>query len=267
MTAPPRGLTTKYEEPLQYHIEIEVLEPRRRQTTVEVPDDVDDPGAYLRNHPQLWTDRQAPAERQEIARIHAAIAPEPLDPDLLLTVAWITTIEHQHRAAVTVGALRQAVLADHLAFAAPLPPWCTVLDISNAVLDDADSPSLSALLAGLEESHAAETEPVAVSRYVHREILADHADTARLHALRPAPPDHTHRQVTFAFTETSHGHGHIDLTDLEDAGVWKPGQPVTGDVLEEYFGAWGVERGAVDRTDHSYTGITYTFHDDPEDGR
>jgi hypothetical protein len=252
---------------LHYDIEIEVLEPRRRRATVEIPDGIDDPAEYLRAHPQLWTDRQAPAERQDIARIHPAIAPEPLDPDLLLTVSWITTIEHQHRAAVTVGELREAVLADHFAFAAPLQAWCTVLDINNAVLDDADSPSLSALLAGLEESQAAETEPVAVSRYVHREVQAGAADTARLHVLRPTQPGPAHRQVAFEFTETSHGHGHIDLADLEDAGGWTPGRPVTADILQECFGTFGADRGSVYRTDHAYTGISYTAHDDPEDGR
>lgn len=254
--------TIENEEPLRYDIEIDVLAPQRRKTVVEISNDIDDPVAYLRENPQLWAERQVPTEWQEIAQVRPATVPEPLDPDLLLTVAWITTVEHQHRAAVTVGELRQAVLADHSASGAPLQPWFTVLDINNAVLDDADSMSLSALLASLEKGHAAEVEPVAVSRYVHREVLADHADTTRLRTLRPAPPEGTHRQVDFAFAETSHGLGCVDLADLEDAGVWKPGQPVTGEVLDAYFGARGSDRGPLDRTDHAYTGITYSTRDD-----
>lgn len=249
---------------MKYDIDIEVLQPSRHRATVEVPDDIDDPAEYLREHPALWTDQQVPEDRQQIARIRPATPPEPLGPDLLLTMHWTTTVDHRHQAALTVAELRAALTADTTG---QMPPWCTVLDAMHALMDNLDSIGLETLLAGLERDGLTEATVEDITRYPSRELLTDQTSARRLRALWPAPPDSAHRQVVFRFTETSHGLGHVDLADLEHAGVWEPGTPVTAETLEEYFGATCAERGRLDGTDHHYRQITYTSPDDREGRR
>lgn len=249
---------------MKYDIDIEVLQPTRHRATVEVPDDIDDPAEYLREHPVLWTDRRVPEDRQQIARIRPAAPPEPLDPDLLLILHWTTTVNHRHQAALTVAELRQALTADTTG---QMPPWHTVLDAVHAMLDNLDSTGLETLLTGLERDGLTEATVEEINRYPSRELLADQTGARRLRALRPEPPEVEHRQVVFAFTETSHGHGRVDLADLEHAGAWKPGTPVTGAVLDEYFGTSGADRGRLDGTDHDYQQIAYTSPDDSEGHR
>lgn len=132
---------------MRYEITIEEQVPIRREFTVEVPDEEDDPAEYLRTHPKLWHNPQLPPTAQDIARLRPASPPTFLDAQQQVILEWVTYGEERHRTAVSVAELRRALWDGH--GEEPLP-FSTVLDVTAVIVGHAGTTHLNQWLSHLE---------------------------------------------------------------------------------------------------------------------
>ena len=250
---------------MKYAITVEDLVPRHRELTVVIPDDLgdtDDLSEYLDRHPELWRDTRLPADHQTITSIGPAAQPEPLTHDQLIALEWDETTATHHMALVTVGELIQELEA---ATGRRPEPFRDPVEMSWYLRGGArDKHGLDTWLNLLHAQNRANPtsttqvdDPLITGARLATDAEHDehHATTS---AAVPAAGDNT---VRFRYTETSRGHGHVGLTELAETRVWQPGTPVTAQVLEEYFGASGEDRGPIVETVHDYGRISYTGPD------
>ncbi|MBS2531965.1 hypothetical protein KGQ20_04195 [Catenulispora sp. NF23] len=247
---------------MKYEITVEDLVPRRRELTIEIPEDLGDTNdlsEYLDQHPELWRDIHLPTDRQIVTVISPAPEPEPLANDHLIAVEWDETAATHYRALVTIGELLQELgaagrktkafhdpveMSWHLRGYAPengLGTWLNLLHAQRRVNTTSTTPLDDPLITNVR--------------------LATNTERDEHRATIPTVPGLRDSTVTFEFAETFRGR--VDLTDLAEAGVWQPGTPVTSQVLKDYFGPGGQDRGQVTDTEHDHSRINYTG---PEDG-
>ena len=132
---------------MRYEITVEEQVPIRREFTVDVPDEEDDPSEYLRAHPKLWHNPQLPPTAQDITRLRPASPPTFLDGQQQVILEWVTYIEERHRTAVSVAELRRALWDGR--GEEPLP-FSTVLDVTAVIVGHAAATHLDHWLSHLE---------------------------------------------------------------------------------------------------------------------
>ncbi|WP_194923160.1 hypothetical protein [Catenulispora pinisilvae] len=248
---------------MKYEITIEDLVPRRRELTVEIPEDMgdtDDLSEYLDRHPELWQDTHLPPDHQTLAGVTPAAILEPLPDDQVIAVEWVIPIVEQHRALATIGEVRQVLEAasDH----APVPLH-NLVELLRTVHSDVYGDKLDSWLASLRGPGRGHTmSATAEDPYITAVDPATDNERDEHRATVPATPGRQDSTAKYSFTEASHGYGSVELADLAEAGAWQPGTQVTAAVLEEYFGSTGKGRGLITDTTHDYSRITYTGTND-----
>jgi hypothetical protein len=248
---------------LKYEISIEDLVPRRREFTVDVPDDEDDPAEYLRAHPELWQDLHVPPQSQSIAGLRFAPVPEALADGTMIAVEWDLAIVLHQRALTTVGELSRELEA---ATGRKPEPFGDPVELSWYVRGNAREKLLDSwlnLLHAQGRVHTTSTIEVEDPLITGARLAID-AERDEQPAHKPAVPGRRDTTVTYTFTETSHGQGRVNLAELIEAGVWQPGTPITGAVLNDFFGEYGEDLGEIAHTGHAYSQITLAG--DTDDG-